>query len=108
MIFLVIICIVLSIFNISFSLYLYSKNKEKISNIKDDITLINESLQKLSSDLQASNIDFDETIKKNIKYLEHMIEALNYEFTVRLIDVIRSDIKSLVNSELEKQYKNSA
>ena len=87
---------------------LYSKFLEKISNIKDDITLINESLQKLSSDLQANNIDFDETIKKNIKYLEHMIEALKYEFTVRLIDVIRSDIKSLVNGELEKQHKNSA
>jgi len=108
MIFLVIICIVLSIFNIFFSLYLFSKNKEKISNIKDDITLINESLQKLSSDLQASNIDFDETIKKNVKYLERMVEALKYEFTVRLIDVIRSDIKSLVNGELEKQHKNSA
>lgn len=108
MIFLVIICIVLSIFNIPFSLYLYSKNKEKISNIKDDITLINESLQKLSSDLRASNIDFDETIKKNVKYLERMVEALKYEFTVRLIDVIRSDIKSLVNGELEKQHKNSA
>lgn len=108
MIFLVIICIVLSIFNIPFSLYLYSKNKEKISNIKDDINLINESLQKLSSDLRASNIDFDETIKKNVKYLERMVEALKYEFTVRLIDVIRSDIKSLVNGELEKQHKNSA
>jgi thioredoxin-related protein len=108
MIFLVIIYIVLSIFNIFFSLYLFSKNKEKISNIKDDITLINESLQKLSSDLQASNIDFDETIKKNVKYLERMVEALKYEFTVRLIDVIRSDIKSLVNGELEKQHKNSA
>ncbi len=108
MIFLVIIYIVLSIFNIPFSLYLFNKNKEKISNIKDDITLINESLQKLSSDLQSSNIDFDETIKKNVKYLEHMVEALKYEFTVRLIDVIRSDIKSLVNGELEKQHKNSA
>lgn len=107
MIFLVIICIVLSIFNIFFNLYLYSKNKEKISNIKDDIILINESLQKLSSDLQASNIDF-ETIKKNVKYLERMVEALKYEFTVRLIDIIRSDIKSLVNGELEKQHRNSA
>jgi len=107
MIFLVIICIVLSIFNIFFNLYLYSKNKEKISNIKDDIILINESLQKLSSDLQASNIDF-ETIKKNVKYLERMVEALKYEFTVRLIDIIRSDIKSLVNGELKKQHRNSA
>ena len=37
-----------------------------------------------------------------------MIEALNYECTDRLIDVIRSDIKSLINDELEKQRKNSA
>lgn len=108
MVFLAIICIVLAIFNIFFSLYLYIKNKEKVSNIKVDITLINESIQKLSSHLQKSNMDFDETIKKNVKYLERMIESLNYEFTVRLIDVIRSDIKSLVNGELEKQHKNSA
>jgi hypothetical protein len=94
---------------IYFLVYIYlTKIKKKISNIKDDITLINESLQKLSSDLQKSNIGFDKTIKKNVKYLEHMIESLNYEFTVRLIDVIRSDIKSLVNGELEKQHKNSA
>ena len=108
MIFLAITCVVLFTSNIFFSLYLFNKNKEKIFNIKDDITLINESLQKLSSDLQESNIGFDETIKKNVKYLEHMIESLNYEFTVRLIDIIRSDIKSLVNGELEKQHKNSA
>lgn len=107
MIFLVIICIVLAIFNIFFSLYLYSKNKKRISNIKVDITLINKSLQKLSSDLNNSNIKVDEAIKENIKYLEHMIESLNYEFTVRLIDIIRSDIKSLINDELEKQRKNS-
>ena len=108
MVFLAIICIVLAIFNIFFSLYLYSKNKEKVSNIKVNITLINESIQRLSSDLQKSNIGLNGTLKKNVKYLEHMIESLNYEFTVGLIDVIRSDIKSLINGELEKQRKNSA
>lgn len=105
MIFLIIICIVLAVSNIFFSLYLFNKNKEKISNIKDDITLINKNLQKLSNDLQKNDIDISNEIKKNVKYLEHIIKSLNYEFTVRLIDVIRNDIKSLVSGELEKQRK---
>lgn len=103
MVFLAIICIVLAIFNIFFSLYLYIKNKEKISNIEVNIAFISDSIQKLYSDLQNSNIDFDKTIKNNIKYLEQNIFSLRYEFTIKLIDDIRNNIKSLVSTELEKQ-----
>ncbi len=103
MISLAIICIVLAIFNIFFSLYLYSKHKKRTSNIKDDITFINESLQKLSSDLQKSNMGFNGALKKNVKYLEQNIFSLRYEFTIKLIDDIRNNIKSLVSTELEKQ-----
>lgn len=103
MVILLILCSLLFIFNIILILYLFNKTKKKISNINKDIISINQRLQTLSDNISISENGFNETIKKNVQYLEQNIVALKYEFTIKLIDDIRNNIKNLVNTELEKQ-----
>jgi len=103
MVILLILCSLLFIFNIILILYLFNKIKKKISNINKDIISINQRLQNLDNRVSINENDFDETIKKNVQYLEQNIVALKYEFTIKLIDDIRNNIKTLVNTELEKQ-----
>lgn len=103
MVILLILCSLLFIFNIILILYLFNKTKKKISNINKDIISINQCLQTLSDNISINENGFNETIKKNVQYLEQNIVALKYEFTIKLIDDIRNNIKNLVNTELEKQ-----
>lgn len=103
MVILLILCSLLFIFNIILILYLFNKIKKKISNINRDIILINQSLQNLDDRISINENDFDETIKKNVRYLEQNIVALKYEFTIKLIDDIKNNIETLVSAELEKQ-----
>lgn len=103
MVILLILCSLLFIFNIILILYLFNKIKKKISNINKDIILINQSLQNLDDRVSINENDFDETIKKNVQYLEQNIVALKYEFTIKLIDDIKNNIETLVSAELEKQ-----
>lgn len=103
MVILLILCSLLFIFNIILILYLFNKIKKKISNINKDIILINQSLQNLDNRVSINENDFDETIKKNVRYLEQNIVALKYEFTIKLIDDIKNNIETLVSAELEKQ-----
>lgn len=103
MVILLILCSLLFIFNIILILYLFNKIKKKISNINKDIILINQSLQNLDDRVSINENDFDETIKKNVRYLEQNIVALKYEFTIKLIDDIKNNIETLVSAELEKQ-----
>jgi predicted PurR-regulated permease PerM len=103
MVILLILCSLLFIFNIILILCLFNKIKKKISNINKDIILINQSLQNLDDRISINENDFDETIKKNVQYLEQNIVALKYEFTIKLIDDIKNNIETLVSAELEKQ-----